>query len=170
MSTELIVPMSLTMSLLAYILIARWYLLPWLNAHTRREALTPILLFHSFRHIGMAFLIVGVTAQPLDPRFAEPAAYGDLLAALLALVALWALRSRWAVALPLVWIFNIVGTVDLLNAVYQGLQFIPNGDLGATYFIPIVIVPTLLVTHYLVFRLLLQRDDVVQPTAVLTTT
>lgn len=123
---------------------------------------SPLLLLHSFRHIGLAFLVVGVTAQPLDSRFAEPAAYGDLLAAVLALVALWAVRSNWSVALSLVWLFNIVGALDLLNAVYQGLRFVPNGHLGATHFIPLLIVPALLVTHYLVFGLLLRGVDSIE--------
>ena len=122
----------------------------------RVAALTPFLLFHSFRHIGMAFLIPGVTAVALDRRFAEPAAYGDLLAALLAMVALLAVRRRSPLATPLVWIFNVVGLVDLLNALFQGLRFTPDGGLGATYFIPAVIVPALLVSHVLIFVLVLR--------------
>jgi hypothetical protein len=103
MLSELILPLSLVMSLVSFSLIAKWYIIPWLNARSRSEALTPLLLFHSFRHIGLAFLIVGVTAQPLDPRFSSPAAYGDLLAAVLALIALVAVRGKWSAAMPLVW-------------------------------------------------------------------
>jgi hypothetical protein len=84
----------------------------------RADALMPLLLLHSFRHIGMAFLLPGVTATALDARFAIPAAYGDLLAAVLAFVAILALRQQWAAATPLVWLCNIVGTVDLLNALW----------------------------------------------------
>ncbi|MEE8225501.1 MAG: hypothetical protein V3R30_01675, partial [Kiloniellales bacterium] len=86
------------------------------------------------------------------------AAYGDLLAAVLALVALLALRLDWPIAVPLVWIFNIEGTLDLLNAVFQGLRYTPDGHLGATYFIPAVVVPALLVTHAIVFWLLLRKQ------------
>ena len=118
----------------------------------------PLLVFHSFRHIGLAFLIPGVTAEALDPRFANPAAYGDLLAAVLALAAIFALRFRAPLAIPLVWIFNIEGSVDLLNALFQGFRYTPDGHLGATYFIPAVIVPALLVTHVMVFVLLLRSD------------
>ena len=159
MLSELILPLSLVMSLVSFSLIAKWYLIPWLNARSRNEALTPLLLLHSFRHIGMAFLIVGVTAEALDPRFANPAAYGDLLAAGLALIALAAVRGNWSGAMPLVWLFNIVGLVDLVNALFQGLRYVPNGHLGAAYFIPTLIVPALLVTHVLVFRLLLRQTE-----------
>ena len=80
---------------------------------------------------GMAFLLPGVTATALDARFATPAAYGDLLAAVLAFVAILALRQQWAVAIPLVWLCNIVGTVDLLNALWQGFHHVLGGQFGA---------------------------------------
>lgn len=91
--------------------------------------------------------------------FARGLAYGDLVAATLALIALAALRTR--LSGPLVWIFNIFGTADLLNAFYQGDRLsLGNtpGALGAAYFIPIFGVPLLLVTHALVFRLLMRRE------------
>ncbi len=112
-----ILPLSIVLGLLSYSLIAKWYVMPQLVGMPRANALTPLLLFHSFRYIGLAFLIPGVTSEILDSRFAIPAAYGDLLAALLALIAIMALRLRWAMAIPLVWVFNIEGSLDLLNAV-----------------------------------------------------
>jgi hypothetical protein len=93
----------------------------------------------------------------MDAGFANPAAYGDLLAAVLALVALIAVRLDWSVATPLLWVFNIEGTLDLLNAFVQGVQRVHVGDLGATYFIPTVAVPALLVTHFMIFVLLVRQ-------------
>jgi hypothetical protein len=53
--------------------------------------------------------------------------------------------------------FNVVGTVDLLldyiNAVRLGVPDIA-GQLGATYAIPIVYVPILMITHCAAFILL----------------
>jgi len=154
---NLILPLSIVLAVVSYSLIAKWYVMPWLAPLSRKEALTPLLLLHSSRFIGLAFLIPGVTSVPLDPRFANPAAWGDLLAAVLAFIALLALRLEWSAAVPLVWIFNIEGTLDLLNALFQGMRYAPNSDLGATYFIPAVIVPALLVTHFIVFKLLLSQ-------------
>lgn len=150
-------PISVLMGLLVFGLLARWYAVPWMDSVSRAEALTPILLLHGLRYVGLAFLIPGVTAEPLDPGFAVPAAYGDLAAALLALIALFALRLALPGALLLVWAFNLVGALDLLNALYAGFRLTPDGHLGATYFIPAVVVPVLLVTHALVFRTLLGR-------------
>lgn len=158
MPINLILPLSIIMGLIAYGLIAKWYVMPVLVALPRARALVPLLLFHCFRFIGLAFLIPGVTSESLDPRFANPAAYGDLLAALLAFFAILALRGGWRTAIPLVWVFNIEGTLDLLNAVTQGLRYTEDGTLGATFFIPMVVVPALLVTHVMVFIILL-RDE-----------
>lgn len=159
MPIDLILPLSMLMGLTAYGLIAKWYLMPVLRVLPRARALVPLLLLHCFRFIGLAFLIPGVTSQPLDPRFANPAAYGDLLAALLAFLAILALRGGWRTAIPLVWVFNVEGTLDLLNAVTQGLRYTEDGTLGATFFIPAMIVPALLVTHAMVFVILLRGES-----------
>ncbi len=155
--TDYALPISVLMGLLVFSLTARWYVVPWMDSVSRADALTPILLLHGLRYVGLAFLIPGVTAEPLDPGFAVPAAYGDLAAAALALIALFALRLALPGALSLVWVFNLVGALDLLNALYTGFRLTPDGHLGATYFIPAVVVPVLLVTHALVFRTLLKK-------------
>jgi hypothetical protein len=132
---------------------------PALRRRPRAEALRPLLLLHSFRFVGLAFVVPGVVSPDLPAGFARPAAYGDLATAILALLALAALGSRPGTIL--VWVFNIVGTVDLLNAFYQAnLLGVGNspGLQGAAYFIPTVLVPLLLVTHVLVFRILLRTD------------
>ena len=147
--------LSVAFGVLTWSIVAGQYLWPALSSQPRVEALRPLLLLHSFRFIGLAFLVPGVVSPELAVAFARPAAYGDLIAAVLALLALAALRRRWGVVL--VWAFNVWGSADLLYAFYQGnrVGFLP-GQLGAAYFIPTFIVPLLLVTHGLMFRLLLQ--------------
>ena len=110
------------LSLVVYVLIAKWYVAPWLAGKPVEQALVPLILPHAFRHMGLLFLVPGVVAEPLPPEFADPAAYGDLAAGLLAILALVALRGGWGAALPLVWLFNVVGTVDLFYAVFRGLS------------------------------------------------
>lgn len=124
MDSNLIFAISFFWSLIVFGLIGKWYVIPHLSLLPCATALTPLLILHSFRHIGMVFLVPGVVSSTLPTPFAYPAAYGDLLAAVLAFVVLIALRLglRWAVAGPLVWIFNLVGTVDLLYALFQGTQ------------------------------------------------
>jgi len=150
---------SVAMGFLAWGIVAARYLWPYLRSLPRIDALRPLLILHSFRFVGLAFLVPGVVAPELSAAFARPAAYGDLIAAILALLALAALRSRWG--MPLVWVFNLWGTADLLYAFYQGnASGMASGLLQATYFIPTFIVPLLLITHGLMFMILLRRDPV----------
>ena len=121
------------------------------------EALRPLLILHSFRFIGLAFLVTGVVSPDLPPAFAHSAAYGDIIAAILALVALQMLPSAAGVAAG--WIFNLWGFADIVNAFYQANHAgLLAGQLGAAFFLPTVIVPLLLITHGLGFRILLQHQ------------
>lgn len=162
MDTLQIFGLQFAMSLVLWTALAKWILAPWLAQKPTNEALFWLTLPHAFRYIGLMFLVPGVVARPLPAAFAEPAAYGDLVAALLALVALFALRGGSGLAIPLVWIFNVVGTVDLLNALYQGLRLGAALDMGATLFIPSFIVPLLLVTHVMIFAMLTRRRQSAQ--------
>ena len=135
------------MSLVAWGLIAKWLLAPWLEKKSPRDALFWLTLPHAFRYMGMVFLVSGVVARPLPSAFATPAAYGELVTGVLALLALIALRAGWARALALVWFFNVVGTVDLLNALRQP-SVVP--EFGAVWHVPTPFVPLLLVTHFMI--------------------
>ncbi len=146
--------LQFVLSVVVWGLLARWLLSPWLEKKSRHEALFWLTLPHAFRHVGMVFLVPGVVAQPLPESFANPAAYGDLLTGVLALLALIALRTSWSGAVVLVWLFNTVGTVDLLNAL-RHVDVAP--DFGAAWYIPTFLVPLLLVTHFMIFARLLRR-------------
>ena len=158
MDTQAIFGLQFLLSIVAWSVVVGILLGPWLARKPLYQALALLSVPHAFRHIGMSFLVPGVVDQPLPDGFAVPAAYGDLAAGLLALVAIVALQSGWRGALGLVWIFNVVGTLDLANAL-RHLDVPPL--LGATWFIPTMLVPLLLVTHFVIFRRLLVRgrDD-----------
>ena len=159
MINDYIQPINLFFSTLAFMLIAQWYVIPALNRMSKKDALQPLLLLHSFRHIGLMFLAIGAVKYELPHAFAVPAAFGDLTASLLAFLALAFIRLNWKPAILLVWIFNIEGTLDLFNAVFLGIIHNAWDGMGATFWIPSVIVPALLVTHYIVFILLLRPAD-----------
>src|ERR1700756_126400 len=139
---------SIAFSLIAWGIVAARYIWPELRHRERTEALRPLLILHIFRFIGLAFLVPGVVSPGLPPAFAHSAAYGDIIAAMLALVSLLLLPSAAGVAAA--WIFSLWGSADLLNAFYQANRSgLTPGQLGATYFIPTFIVPLLLITHAL---------------------
>src|SRR5262245_46020058 len=85
---------------------AKIYLLPRLHDLKPQAVLLPILLLHSFRHLGLMFLAPGATYAGIPPQFAYPAAFGDLLAAILALVSILAVVKNLRSARILVWILD----------------------------------------------------------------
>jgi len=160
MPVPLIWGITVAFGFLAWGVFGAQYIWPAISKREWAEALRPILVLHGFRYVGMAALIPGVVSPQLSTTvFARDLAYGDLLAATLALIALATLKTGFSQ--PLVWIFNIWGTADLLNAFYQGSRIsLANtpGSLGADYFIPAFGVPLLLITHIFVFRLLMRKE------------
>jgi hypothetical protein len=150
--------LSIVFGFIAWGVVTVRYIWPKLRLLQRAEALRPLLILHSFRFIGLAFLVPGVVAPDLPSAFAHSAAYGDIVAATLALLSLVFLPR--GVGVVIVWIFNLWGSADLLDAFYQAKNagLVP-GQLGAAYFIPTLIVPLLLITHGLAFRILLQHQS-----------
>jgi hypothetical protein len=102
-----ILTVNLLFSTLIFWIAARLYLLPRLNQIRPQTVLLPVLLLHSFRHLGLMFLSRGATYPGIPPQFARPAAFGDLLAALLALASIFAVARNLRSSKLLVWIFNV---------------------------------------------------------------
>lgn len=147
--------LNLAFSTLIFWIAARLYLLPNLAKLQPRTVLLPILLLHAFRHLGLMFLATGATYPGMPPQFAYPAAYGDLLAALLAVAAIPAVAGNWRIARPIVWVFNVEGSVDLISAITLATIYGAQSYMGPAYWIPAFWVPALLVTHYITFVVLL---------------
>src|SRR5919204_820239 len=149
---------SIAFSLIAWAIVTARYISPQLRYRQRSDALRPLLILHSFRFIGLAFLVSGVVSSDLPRAFATSAAFGDIVAATLALLSLMSLRSAPGVLIA--WIFNVWGSLDLVNGFYEAnATGLSPGQLGAAYFIPTLIVPLLLITHGLAFRVLLQHQE-----------
>ena len=160
MSSLEVFGISIAFSLIAWGIVVARHLWPELRGLPRANALRPLLVLHVFRFVGLSFLVPGVVSPDLPAAWARPAAYGDLIAAVLALLALAVLKGRLGV--PLVWLFNVWGSADLLYAFYQANRVgLEPGQLGAAFYIVTMLVPLLLITHVLMFRMLLQSDRVV---------
>jgi hypothetical protein len=149
---------SIAFAFIAWGIVAKRYIWPAIRLRERADALRPLLILHSFRFEGLAFLVPGVVSPDLPSAFAHSAAYGDIIAAALALLSLASLPR--GVGVVIAWIFNLWGSADLLNAFYQANDAgLVAGQLGAAYFIPTLVVPLLLITHGLAFRILLRHQS-----------
>jgi hypothetical protein len=148
----------LTLNLVAntaiFYVAARLYLLPLIPRVRAGVILVPILLLHSTRHLGLIFLTRGGTFPGMPQQFAYPAAFGDLVTAILALAAIPLVLRGSAFAKPAVWVFNIFGTLDLLDAITLATIYNAPSTMGPAYWIPAFWVPLLLVTHYVTFIVL----------------
>lgn len=149
MTVQTIFQISLVLGYVAWFLCFRAYILPRLRALDRVDAHRAIATLHSFRFIGLAFIVPGVAGDHLPSEFAVFAAYFDLATAVLALLALLTVKIR-----PMFWFFvvafNLVGVFDLLvdnyHAIHAGVPAIA-GELGFTYGIVILVVPLLMITN-----------------------
>jgi len=162
MSPETLFRIHLVLGYLAWLLCFGVYIWPRLRSMDHVEAQRAIATLHSFRFFGLVFILPGVVGN-LPAGFATFAAYGDFATGLLAMLALLTVRIR-----PLFWLFvvafNVVGAVDIIVDYYHATQLgLPAhaGELGATYAIPIIYVPLLMITHVAAFYLLARP----QPTA-----
>jgi hypothetical protein len=152
--SDRILTLNLIGTTVVFYVAARIYVLPHLGRLNPRPVLIPILLLHSLRHLGLMFLTRGATYPGLPLQFAYPAAFGDLLTAMLAFVSVPFVLRESVYGRPLIWIFNIFGTLDLLAAITLATLYKAPPFMGASYWIPAFWVPSLLVTHYITFLVL----------------
>src|SRR5579862_8115470 len=160
MSPATIFQLHLVLGYVPWLLWLGAYAWPRLKSMDPVEAQRAIATLHSFRFFGLVFLVPGVVSPDLPAGFATFAAYGDFATGVLAMLALLTIRIRPAFWL-LVVAFNLVGIVDIIVDYYHGNQIglaALAGELGATYAIPIIYVPVLMITHVAAFYLLARRS------------
>jgi hypothetical protein len=158
MPTVTLFNIHLVFGYVAWLLCFSAYIWPRLKAMDRVEAHRAIATLHSFRFFGLVFILPGIVSPNLPASFATFAAYGDFATGLLAMLALFTVR-RPPLFWPFVVAFNLAGAADILIDYYHGVQIglaEMAGELGATYAIPIVYVPLLMITHVGAFYLLLR--------------
>jgi hypothetical protein len=162
MSPETLFRIHLVFGYVAWLLCFGAYIWPRLSAMDPVAAQRAIATFHSFRFFGLVFILPGVVGPNLPAGFAPFAAYGDFATGVLAILALMTVRVRWAF-----WsftaAFNLVGVTDIILDYYHATMLgLPEiaGELGAAYWIPVLYVPLLIITHGAAFYLMARRAEV----------
>jgi hypothetical protein len=160
MSPATVFQVHLVLGYVAWLLCFSAYIWPRLKSMDRVEAQRAIATLHSFRFFGLVFVLPGVVGSNLPAGFAAFAAYGDFATGIFAMLALLTVRIR-SLFWPFVFAFNLVGASDIILDYYHGIQVgLPAlaGQLGATYAIPIIYVPLLMITHCVAFYLLVRPE------------
>jgi hypothetical protein len=141
-------------------IVAVWYVWPALTKISRNSALVILLFVHVPRYVGMTLLVTGMVDPKLPREFLSSAAYGDLLEAALAFASIFALRSNWRVAVPMVWLANIWGFADLLNGVRGVLQLnVPSFNLATFWYVYTFYAPLVIASHVMIFGILLKSKS-----------
>ena len=158
MNTFAIFSTQLLLTFISYGLLAAWYVYPALKKMPVKNAVMIMIFVNVFRQLGLSYLHAGLTGADPTSLFAIVTAYGDVAASILGIIALLSLRYNAPWSWPLVWIFNVVGLVDLLNADTFGIiDHVWNFLTSAGWFIPVFIVPALIISHIIIFLLLGRR-------------
>ena len=149
---------SYAVAFLVFGLIANWYIWPSIKDRPPKSALPPFLLYACLRVNGLMFLMPGLVSPELPRAFAVPTAYGDLTAVVLALLALGCVRYENAAAVPMLWLFNVAGLLDLIYANLSTFKDeVDPVYLGVSYYLVVLNVPAMVVVHVLIFAYLLKR-------------
>jgi hypothetical protein len=152
--------MQLVSSAFVFGVVAVWYAWPSLTKLSRNSALISLLFVHVPRYVGITLLVAGMVDPQLPREFLSSAAYGDLLEAALALASIFVLRSNWRFAIPLVWVTNTWGFVDLLNGVRGVLQLnVPSFNLATFWYVYTFYAPLVIVSHLMIFWILINSKS-----------
>jgi hypothetical protein len=153
---------NIVLSTIIFNLTYRWFLKPALPKLSPTVVLVPILLLHSMRHLGLMFLTTGVTSPNIAAQFAVPAAAGDFVAGMLALTAAVLVQRRSSWAVPVTWLFTVVGIADFVSAIALSRIYSAGDFLGGAYWIPSFWVPMLIVGHIAIIDVLrlLKREKI----------
>jgi hypothetical protein len=154
-------PQIIILALIAAALIAATTI-PALRAWIATLPLRALVGINAVRFIGIAFLVLAAGGG-LDPVFAARAGWGDIAAAVVALVLLAAGEPRTRLHRALTHVWNAFGLLDLVVAVGTATAVTLRGAVPGIVPVvsfPLVVVPTFIVpilvaTHVLIFRRLL---------------
>ncbi len=133
-----------------------WLLKPVLPQLRPSTVLIAVLLLHSMRHLGLMFLTTGVTSAAMPQQFAVPAAAGDFLSGTLALLAAFLIHRKSSWAIPMTWLFSVVGIADFAMAIVLSRVYNAADFMGGAYWIPSFWVPMLMVGHFIIVTILLR--------------
>jgi hypothetical protein len=148
----LIIGVQSLLSFVAFGLIARWYLVPWLSKFPLEDRLAALTWLHVFRYVALTGLLPGQVSADVPAFALNAVVYGDTISALLALVSVILLRAHTPGAIAMAWVFNVVGLLDWAQSQIVGVSAqafaYPAGVSALVY---AFYVPLLVVTHVVMF-------------------
>jgi hypothetical protein len=113
---------AMILSFVVFTTAAAWYAVPRMRAVALGAAIIPLLWIHAFRYVALQLFSAQAFGFAIPNPTRDQIVYGDLIGMTLALATLYALRSRWRIAIPLAWVFVVATVLDLGNAAVMGIR------------------------------------------------
>jgi len=157
------------LSLIVFAAISIWYVVPWLNARRRADALIALLWVHVFRYVALQVFSAQTTGFPISDEGAMEVAVGDVAGAALAFVTIALLRNRVRLAIPLAWLLVAETAYDTVTNIHGGVrEHLMGAASGVSwmilvYFVPMVVLSAVLLAWQLFARRGEALDSLPQP-------
>jgi hypothetical protein len=146
------------LSLIVFAAAVRWYVIPWLNNHTRADALIALLWVHVFRYVALQVFSAQRDGFPISDSGAIEIVVGDVAGAVIVFAAIALLRYRVRLAIPLAWLLALETVYDTVTNIQGGVREHLMGAASGvtwmvlTYFVPMVVVSCVLLMWQLYAR------------------
>ncbi|MCB0707084.1 MAG: hypothetical protein KDC34_17330 [Saprospiraceae bacterium] len=143
---------------ISIILAFNWWIKPRVANLPIHDALLPFVFLNTFRYLGLSFMAKEQFYSGFPSTFLNTVGIWDMSTAILAIIAAIALKNKWKFAIPLVWVFNIVGFSDLITAFPQffGLELYAH-DLGFIWLMFITYGLMTFLSHIYIFSRLIKK-------------
>lgn len=137
----------------------RYWIQPRVSQLQIHDALLPFVFLNTFRYLGLSFMAKEQFYGGFPNDFLTTVGLLDLTTSVLAILSVVALKNRWRFAIPLVWVFNLVGFGDLITAFPQffGLKLYEQ-DLGFIWLIFVTYGLATFLSHIYIFIRLIKKQ------------
>ena len=137
----------------------RYWIQPRVSQLQIHDALLPFVFLNTFRYLGLSFMAKEQFYGGFPNDFLTTVGLLDLTTSVLAILSVVALKNRWRFAIPLVWVFNLVGFGDLITAFPQffGLKLYEQ-DLGFIWLMFVTYGLATFLSHIYIFIRLLKKQ------------
>ena len=119
MDNFIIINLQAILGTISIIIGFKFWVQPRLAKLSFNEALLPLVFLNTFRYLGLSFMAKEQFYSGFPIDFLTTVGLWDMATSILAIVTVIALKGNWKFAIPMVWIFNIVGFTDLITAFPQ---------------------------------------------------
>lgn len=158
MDNFLIINLQAITGSISLILAFKFWIQPRLANMSIQDALLPFVFLNTFRYLGLTFMAKEQFYGGFPNEFLTTVGIWDFATSILAIIASIALKNKWSFAIPLVWIFNIVGFADLITAFPQffGLKLYDQ-NLGTIWLVFVTFGLAAFLSHIYIFIRLIRN-------------